>query len=322
MVSLSIIVPVYNKEKYLESTLESLISQNVVDCEIILVDDGSTDNSPHICDEYKTKDNRIRVLHIPNQGVSNARNTGLNVSNGAYIAFMDADDLVDKRMYELMIDEIAKTGSDMSICGTKIIDLKGKTTYSFSNGNNVVLTNMEAVESFLNESRFTYGSCNKVYKRELIRGIKFETGRGDNEDKFFLLQAIVASSSVAIIGEPLFINRKTTNSITTSKFNKVFFDEIYFAEKINQIVKDNYSKLLELAIFNQFRTTLRVIRKICREKSAMKTYQSEMQTLINETKCIRSIKKPFRYKIESMLMYLNISAYGCLLRTYYRLFRK
>ena len=105
---ISVIVPIYNVEKYLIKCIESIINQTYKDLEIILVDDGSTDSSGKICDEFATKDNRIKVIHKKNGGLSSARNIGLDICKGNYISFIDSDDYIELDMYEKMIKIIVK----------------------------------------------------------------------------------------------------------------------------------------------------------------------------------------------------------------------
>ena len=114
---LSIIIPVYNTEKYLHRCVDSVLQQNMSDYELILVDDGSTDGSGKICDEYKEKDSRVKVIHTQNQGVSKARNTGLELSSGEYIGFVDADDYIDADMYEKLIEASIDSNADVCCCG-------------------------------------------------------------------------------------------------------------------------------------------------------------------------------------------------------------
>ena len=126
MKKISVIVPVYNVERYLKRCIESIINQTYKDLEIILVDDGSTDSSGNICDEYKKIDKRISVIHKKNGGLSDARNEGLKVVTGTYIAFVDSDDFLDLDMYEYMQKNIEKENADIVICGTKIDYDNGK----------------------------------------------------------------------------------------------------------------------------------------------------------------------------------------------------
>ena len=115
--SLSIIMPVYNVERYLREAVDSVIAQTFTDWELILIDDGSPDNCPAICDSYAAADPRIRVIHQANGGLSAARNSGLEISEGRVIGFVDSDDRIDSRMYEKMIAAMTKHNADMVLCG-------------------------------------------------------------------------------------------------------------------------------------------------------------------------------------------------------------
>ena len=112
----SIIVPVYNTEKQLEKCVDSLLNQTLKDIEIILVDDGSPDNSPKICDDFKLKDSRIKVIHKENGGLSSARNAALDIAEGEYIGFVDSDDYVDTTMFEKLYSRVSKDNSDICLC--------------------------------------------------------------------------------------------------------------------------------------------------------------------------------------------------------------
>lgn len=116
---ISIIVPCYNVEKYLERCLLSLVNQSLKDIEIILIDDGSLDNCPQLCDEWREKDSRVKVIHKPNGGLGYARNSGLEIAQGEYIAFVDSDDYVDTCMYEQLYNSTDKGKHDAVLCGLR-----------------------------------------------------------------------------------------------------------------------------------------------------------------------------------------------------------
>jgi glycosyltransferase involved in cell wall biosynthesis len=126
MCEISIIVPVYDVEKYLKKCVDSILNQTFKDFELILVDDGSPDNSGAICDQYAEKDSRVRVIHKENGGLSDARNAGIEVARGKYLGFVDSDDFVNEDMYKQLYTSIIENNADLSICG--IFDLyEGKT---------------------------------------------------------------------------------------------------------------------------------------------------------------------------------------------------
>ncbi|MEG0087047.1 MAG: glycosyltransferase, partial [Niameybacter sp.] len=117
--TLSIIVPVYNVEKYLPKCIESILAQSFTDFEVILIDDGATDKSGEICEEYANKDTRIKIIHKENGGLSSARNAGIELSNGNYIGFVDSDDFIHPQMYEILLREARSSNSDVVICRYK-----------------------------------------------------------------------------------------------------------------------------------------------------------------------------------------------------------
>ena len=172
---LSIIIPVYNVEKYLEKCIDSIINQTYTNLEIILVDDGSTDNCGNICDEYAKKDNRIKLIHKENGGTSDARNEGLKISTGEYIGFVDSDDYIEPNMYEEMINNIKKNNADIVICSYNNTNNKkrqrkvNKKRYSYINNDEIEIINKEEAVSKL----FFDDSCrgflwNKLYKRDML----------------------------------------------------------------------------------------------------------------------------------------------------------
>ena len=123
---ISVIVPVYKAEKYLDKCVQSIVNQTYKNLEIILVDDGSPDNCPEMCDEWAKKDSRIKVIHKENGGVSSARNAGLDNSFGDYIGFVDSDDFIENDFYECLYDNLVENGADISFCTFKTLDEKNR----------------------------------------------------------------------------------------------------------------------------------------------------------------------------------------------------
>ena len=143
---ISIIIPVYNVEKYLAKCLDSVLNQTYKNLEIILVDDGSKDNSGAICDEYAKRDNRIIVVHQKNSGVSKARNLGMSMATGDYIGFIDSDDTIEANMYEVLLKNAIESGAEISYCGLKQIQLDGKIDYSNNTLEKRVVKKEEAIK--------------------------------------------------------------------------------------------------------------------------------------------------------------------------------
>lgn len=162
MKKISIIVPVYNVERYIERCVESICQQTYTNTEIILVDDGSTDSSGKICDEIAVKDPRIRVIHQQNSGLSAARNAGLAVAKGEYIAFVDSDDYIAQEMYSVMIENMEKYDLDIIGC-TSFRDKGGKISGKDGDGAIRIMEHDEMIELALDD--YDVAAWDKVYKK-------------------------------------------------------------------------------------------------------------------------------------------------------------
>ena len=214
---LSVIVPVYNVEKYLRWSIDSILKQTFSDFELILVDDGSTDSCGKICDEYALSDTRVRVVHQRHEGVSNARNKGIDIARGDIIGFVDSDDTICENMYEEMIRCLDSNSSDI-VCADACIVRKGikfygKSTYE----KDKFLNHKEAVNEILNGT-IDNAIWNKIYKRSVIGDIRFPAGRV-YEDVATTYKFIDQAESINYICKPLYFYHKRKGSITSTSFN-------------------------------------------------------------------------------------------------------
>jgi len=284
---ISIIVPVYNKEKWIAHQINSLLKQDYRSFEIILVNDGSSDNSGKICDDYSRNAN-VTVIHQNNQGVCAARNAGFAIAKGKYIGFMDADDEIKPEMYQKMIEFCEDNSLDIAICGTEVHQLDDKVMISNGKGTTFVSNRFETVKMFLNGGYFTYGACNKIYRKSIIDNIKFQNGIKINEDKLFMYQAICNSDRIGVLGKALFINHKRADSASTSYFNKSFFDIETVSSIICEDVKVRYSDLYPDALYSRYRKLMELIRRMCRE-NALSIYPNEVDRIFD------IIKSPCEY---------------------------
>lgn len=215
---LSIIVPVYNVSRYLSGCIESILSQDFQDFELILVDDGSVDDSGKICDEYAGKDNRILVLHQQNGGVSSARNAGIENASGKYIAFVDADDTIEPNMYSTMVTKAEQSGSDYVICGIKILFANNTEDIHYSLPENVLMNRDSVIKvllySIYSNENIINSPCNKLYRLDLIRNnqIRF-LKRRRAEDWLFNIRYLENSQSALYINEPLYNYVRNNESV-------------------------------------------------------------------------------------------------------------
>lgn len=166
---ISVIVPVYNVEKYLNRCVESIVNQTYENLEIILVDDGSTDNCPEICEEWAEKDNRIKVVHKQNGGLSSARNAGMDIMHGEYVLFIDSDDYIDLKMAEEMYKKISKDDYDVCLCNSNSVDNDYNIIYTSQN-KSVIFEGKDIIYNFLSAAVFdSFSVCDKMYKVSVLK---------------------------------------------------------------------------------------------------------------------------------------------------------
>lgn len=234
---ISIIVPVYNVEKYLPYCIESLLSQTFRTIEVILVDDGSTDNSGNICDEYKLKDDRIVVIHKINSGVVAARIEGLKIAQGKYITFVDGDDYVDKNMCAVLYDNMELFELDSCLFNEAII-AKEKILYTGNKYNIDNLSEYEYIYDFTSKNTLVIGSvCGGIYRKNILLGTyKFIDNRlYFGEDLLWQYAALFTSKKIKVIDDILYFYRKHGEQIT-SKYKRNFLSNfILFCNCLDKI---------------------------------------------------------------------------------------
>ena len=242
----SIIVPIYNVEECLEKCVRSIIEQTYKNIEIILVDDGSTDNCGVICDNYKKIDNRIVVVHKRNEGLSSARNKGLDIAKGKYISFVDSDDYIEPKMIEELMQNMSEYKSDIAICnfyciknGIKLVKRK-YIKKSFSIEGRKKYENIQGKYSYV-----TLVAWNKLYKREIFDTIRYPKGR-IYEDSYVLCDILEKAQRISYILKPLYNYVYRSNSIINT-FNIKHFDMIEsYNRKIEFLSKKKYYDLVKI----------------------------------------------------------------------------
>lgn len=186
---ISIIIPIYNVEKYLSRCLDSVLAQTYKNLEILLIDDGSTDSSAIICDEYARKDVRIKVFHKSNGGVSSARNLGLDKARGEYIGFIDADDEIHPDMYQMLFTQLQQTKADIAACQVEYIKEGVTPTFSVMNRKQFVFESPEDMCICLGGGYYLGGiTCNKLFSKNVIKEIRFNVKTVRAEDTEFLIR--------------------------------------------------------------------------------------------------------------------------------------
>lgn len=245
---ISVIVPVYNVEEYLERCVDSVLAQTFSDMEIILVDDGSPDDCGKICDNYAEKDSRVRVIHKENGGLSDARNAGVEAANGEYVCFADSDDFIEPHLLYRLYGLIEKYQADIAVGG--IYNCYGnhkapqcEKILEFScNGEEALRKMLEGVE-------IPGSSCCKLILRELAKKRKFLIGK-TYEDAFYMPELLLDAKKIAVTTEPLYNYWHRSNSITTRDFNERSMDVIGAYEyTMNLVLQKQLDDLTGVAAF-------------------------------------------------------------------------
>ncbi|WBW98616.1 glycosyltransferase family 2 protein [Oceanirhabdus sp. W0125-5] len=251
MSEISIVVPVYNVERYLRKCISSILEQSFKDFELILVDDGSTDNSGRICDEYKEKDSRIKVIHQENSGLSAARNIGIQTSEGKYITFIDSDDFIHPNMLEVLYNNLHTNKADISICDYNIVYEDKEVTKEFSNNNTKVYSNIEAVKKIVEKSKASMiVACGKLYRRNLFCDIRYPVGKY-HEDEFVTYKLLYKSTKVVVTDAKLYYYLQRSNSITGSTYSIKRLEKLEALEEGIKFFKNEENN--ELTYLAEFR---------------------------------------------------------------------
>lgn len=237
----SVIVPIYNAEKYLNKCLESIIGQTYKNLEIILVDDGSPDNSPEICDDWAQKDSRIRVIHKKNGGVSSARNAGIDLAQGDYIGFVDADDWIEPNMYEVLINNAEKFSADKSSCGYVYYGRNVSRAVDCT-----VLKNSDDMRLRLIRGDHNAVWC-AIYSRSVVGDIRFDESLKVAEDWLFNYQVCLKMSSEVIVDTPLYHYEDNIESAMHGINEKKISDRISVLEYIWNSEYNREKRLPQLA---------------------------------------------------------------------------
>ena len=304
---ISIIVPVYNNEKFLTRCINSILIQTYKNFELIIIDDGSTDKSGQICDKYKLIDNRVQVYHIKNKGVSNARNYALEKVKGKYICFIDSDDYVEKDYLKVLYTNIVKSNADISICGHNIIDKKIRKFYTkeveFIKENN-------PLDILIRHKYFKGHIWDKMYKYELIKNVKFPN-INYYEDLEFNYNVFKKAKKIIYNSIPLYNYCKNDNSLLNSKFNSKKFVFIDVCEKIKKYyIKNNYD-LININSLTDYLYICTIHAIALRyNKQDLKIYKDLIKYIRkNIFRIIMKDKMSFKHKLAAMLMSINKGLY-------------
>ena len=318
---ITVIVPVYNVEKYLKKCVDSIINQSYQNLEIILVDDGSTDNSGAICDRYVEQDNRIVVVHKENGGLSDARNAALDIAKGEYIVLVDSDDYVTKDYVSYMYSLLFENSADISACELKKI-YSDTDRLEVCSENVEVMTGCEALEYLLYQRKVAPCAVCKLYKREIFEGIRYPKGM-QYEDLATIYKILHKCKKVVLGKEQKYYYYQRSNSIMNDGFNPKKMDRIRVANELKLYVDKYYSQLKLATSTRCFLAGLQVFREIPKNRK-YKRYSDEAwkQIVTYRGMVVKNKKAKTATRIMAASSYLGRNVLGLLGKVYSVVFAK
>ena len=275
---ISVVVPIYNVENYLCRCVDSIISQTYSNIEIILVDDGSPDNCPKICDDYKKKDSRVVVVHKENGGLSDARNAGIKVMNGKYVTFIDSDDYVEKDYVEFLYNLIEKYNVKMSICSYKAIYDTG-TILTQANDCEYTLTSSETLAKMLYHEDFNVSTWAKLYEASLFEKVEFPKGK-IFEDALTTYKLVDQCDRIAVSLVSKYNYMIRNNSILTGAFSVKKLTLIDAYEEMGNYILKKYPNLSKAVTRSRVYTHISTLRQMVNCKPKLKEKEKEYRKYI------------------------------------------
>lgn len=303
----SIIIPVYNVQDYLARCVDSVLTQTYTDLEIILVDDGSIDISGDICDEYALHDARVRVIHKENGGLSDARNAGLDVARGNYVAFIDADDYVHPSFVELLLKTINETGAQIAVStwqelkdGDKPRKVKTKRPRC------TILTQEEAISSVFYQKKLNHSACSRIFETQLFNNLRFPEGML-YEDLAIIYPLLCKVEKVALINTPMYYYMHRQGSIiTTMSLRRTHvLDHI---ERIEEQVTDEAPQYLPAVRSRHLSASFNMLRLMPVDDPKWQATKERCWDYIKNMRflCIKDSKVRLKNKIACLLSYFGV----------------
>lgn len=283
---ISIIVPVFNVEHYLKRCINSILNQTYKNFELILVDDGSTDNSGKICDDFANQNENIKVIHKKNGGLSSARNAGTENSQGEYITFIDSDDFISNTYLETLYNLIIKYNAEISCCNFQFFYNESEIKYNNDSGLEECFDSQKALENMLYGKIHGSSACAMLLKRNIVESYKFPFGKY-HEDDFVTFLYYASATKVAITSKEMYYYYQRTGSIMHRPFGQSALDELEAADFIVKNCKNMNKNIQKASLAKQFfnyRDVLFTYKDL--KNNSFKTYKKIISTI-----------KPLKYSI-------------------------
>ena len=300
---ISVIVPVYNVEQYLERCVHSVLKQSYHNLEIILVDDGSTDKSGELCDQFKKVDSRITVFHKANGGLSDARNCGLDNATGEWVSFVDSDDWIHEDYIRNLYELAMANSCEIAVATYCIVKDKVAHVKTVKNNTVKIMDKMESLKSLLYQKHFTTSACAKLFKGELFSEIRFPIGKL-YEDVEAIYNVFSLSNQVVFTNEILYYYFQRQTSIVRSAFSLRKMDYIYNTKLILDDVKEKYPKLINAALSRVLWADVHVLVHMDKVSDYSKEYEniwSDIRKYRKKVICDKNV--PLKNKVVLILSY-------------------
>lgn len=319
----SIIVPIYKVEEYLIKCIDSLVNQTYKDLEIILVDDGSPDSCGDICDEAAKHDNRIKVVHKKNGGLSDARNAGMQIATGKYISFIDSDDFISLDFYQTLLDVIKRTDCDIVECGVLKVNPDFEDKHDISKiTSEKTYSAKDALVELINDGEFHQHVWNKLYKREVVENILFEKG-ACNEDEFWTYRVFGNAKKIVKVDTKMYFYLQRPGSIMGVGYSLKRLDALK-AKKERQIyLEKNYSDIAHIGKINFFLSCYYAYKASTKwlkgndKKTAKKTIKTHLKNITMSKKDTSILNKKNRIRcrlIQNPVTLELLSRFECLMK--------
>lgn len=304
----SVVIPIYNVERYLNVCVESVLKQTYTNLEVILVDDGSTDSCPALCDEYTEKDRRVVVYHKANGGLSDARNFGIEQSNGKYITLVDSDDYVESDYVEYLLILIMKHAVKMAIAQHTVHYNNGSRKRNLRNGDECISTE-RCLKQLLYHDCIDTAAWGKMYHRSLFDTVRYPKGK-IFEDIGTTYALILQCDRIAVGNESKYNYVFHNNSIVNSTFNLSKMDLIEMTDKMAAEVQTRYPQLKAAALRRQVYSRLSTLNQMLDVKGYDKEREEILKYLDSyKWKVIGNSRTPCRDKLALILLSINYSLY-------------
>lgn len=304
---ISVVVPVFNVSEYLNACLDSILSQTYTKLEIILVDDGSTDESGRICDEYVKKDSRIKLIRQKNGGLSAARNAGIDIASGKYITFIDSDDYVDSTYISYLYGLLVKDNADISVCQNRKIYSDGSSSQDICLKDDFVIQeNDKCMKEFLSSSYIDCAAWAKMYRTVFFEDIRYPEGK--YHEDVFTTHRLIGKCKCMSVGKAAKYNYLVrSNSISNKGFEAKHLDSIEGKQQQYAYIKEHFPKCIELAEADIICSVNSVVLKIIDSKYSDEDLIKGLQELYrkHEKSFLRGVSSG-KAKIFSVLAYISL----------------